>query len=109
MFENLTSKEKREVESLSELMNVKCCNSGDLILLGETVAVYNDNGIGKEFLGYGKFMWDEFDRMFILAGDPEVNQKLGIDFHGVEENAFRCIVAKVSPSERIKLLNKNGK
>jgi len=107
MDEKLTGKEKREVEALSKLLNVKCSRTGELIEVGEPVKCFDWGGDGA-FLGYAKFLWDSSERRFWCCGDSDANQRAGIEnFNGIEDNydAFRAPVEKLTKAERKRLMN----
>ena len=87
----------------TELLNLICSTSGEVIQVGEIVAIHDWGISSKDIIGYGKFEWEGHERRFKLDYDRDINNILDTpDFSGIEDNydLFRTTPRKLTDKER---------
>lgn len=90
---------------LTELLNLKCNLTGDIIEEGEVVRLYNW-GRRNNLLGYGSYNWDPVGRRFELIVHGGLCSYFNLHFYGVEDSydLFRTSPEKLNSEEEINML-----
>lgn len=91
------------VDVASFMLDLKCRNSGESILIGEVVKIHNW-GIrsSDEVIGYGHFDWDKSERKFEFVPNETLNIIYGISPNSTVDDSydlFRTTPAKLSKAE----------
>lgn len=87
--------------TLTELLNLKCAKTGEVIQECEVVRLY-DWGMSRRLMGYGHYEWDKYSRSFELKSCNALNNHFGFDRVSIDDDydLFRTSPEKLSKKEQ---------
>lgn len=91
--------------TLTELLNLRCAETDNVIENGEVVRLYNW-GRTRYLLGYGAYVWDKQEKGFILQMNETLNRYYGHENYGIDDryDLFRTTPEKLN-KEELEILN----